>query len=406
MRTTNRTSLATTVTLGAVCTMLVTAALADAQIIIPTNPQLPRVRAYRALDLGVAGDAGALNNEAGNDLTATFEERRFIQGVQRNIPVIHTIDDACRDRFDLDTVPGLALSINDSRIVVGSRGGDAFEWFPSQCPNVVQSGALPRLPSFLGARATANNNTRDAVGVTSMFSATTIVEFPTLWRKVTGGFTVAQLQTAFRPAPLNNLRQPGAALDINEGGTIVGFTRVGNDSFNRAAILHENQDPDILRLFGANDVLFRLNAAHGISNNGYITGIATRILAAGASGVQTRGFVRSPGGTIRGTLIPDLNGTFIGSIAHKVNDSGFAVGRLLKNDGGTAAALWNEEGEVAMLDSSNVDDLPQGAVLTDAVDINDHGAILAKGLVNGELHVFILRFRGTFLIFKSASQSY
>ena len=116
--------------------------------------------------------------------------------------------------------------------------------------------------------------------------------------------------------------------------------------------------------------------------------------------------MRSPAGTIRGTLIPNTNGTFIGSFAHKVNDSGFAVGRLLRNDGGTAAALWNEDGEVAMLDSSNVDDLPQGAVLTDALEINDHGAILAKGFVNGELHVFILRFRGTFLIFKSTSQSY
>ena len=260
--------------------------------------------------------------------------------------------------------------------------------------------------TFLGARANANNNTRDAVGSTSTVSAAaSFFEVPTLWRKVTGGFTVAQLQTAFRPAPLNNLRQPGAALDINENGTIVGFTRVGSDRFNRAAILHENQDPDILRLFGASDILFRLNEARGISNNGYITGIATRIVAAGPGGVQTRGFVRSPGGTIRGTLIPDINGTFIGSFAHKVNDSGFAVGRLLKNDGGTAAALWNADGEVALLDSSNVDDLPPGAVLTDALEINDHGAILAKGFVNGELHVFILRFRGTFLIFKSASQS-
>ena len=404
MRTTNRTGLATTVTLGAVCTVLLTA-LADAQIIIPTNPQLPRVRAYRALDLGVAGDAGALNNEAGDDLTATFEESRFVQGVRRNIPVIHTINDSCRERFDLEEdEPGLALSINDSRIVVGSKGGDAFEWFPTQCANTVQSGALPRLPSFLGARANANNNSRDAVGSTSMFAVTAVVEAPTVWRKITGGFTVAQLQTAFRPAPLNNLRQPGAAFDINESGTIVGFTRVGSELFNLAAILHENQDPDILRLFGTSDIFFRLNEARGISNNGYITGIATRIVA--GAGTQTRGFVRSPGGTIRGTLIPNINGTFVGSFAHKVNDSGFAVGRLLRNDGGTAAALWNEEGEVALLDTSNVDDLPQGAVLTDALDINDQGAILAKGFVNGELHVFILRFRGTFLIFKAASQSY
>ena len=258
MRTTNRTGLATTVTLGAVCAMLLTPALADAQIIIPTNPQLPRMRAYRALDLGVAGDAGALNNEAGDDLTATFEIRRFVQGVQRNIPVIHTIDDPCRDRLDLEeSVPGLALSINDSRIVVGSRGVDAFEWFPTQCANVVNSGALPRLPSFLAARAHANNNTRDAVGsTTTPGPGEANVEVPTLWLKADVGFTVVQLQTAFRPAPLNNVRQPGAAFDINDTGTIVGFTRVGSELFNRAAILHENQDPTILRLFGASDTFF------------------------------------------------------------------------------------------------------------------------------------------------------
>ena len=282
MRTTNRTGLATTVTLGAVCAMLLTAALADAQIIIPTNPPLPRIRAYRALDLGVAGDAGALNNEAGDDLTATFEIRRFVQGVQRNIPVIHTIDDACRDRFDLESdQPGLALSINDSRIVVGSKGVDAFEWFPTQCALDVQKGPLPRLTSFLSARALANNNTRDAVGSTSTFGpGEANFEVPTLWRKANVGFTVVQLQTAFRPAPLSNVRQPGAAFDINESGTIVGFTRVGSELFNRAAILHENQDPDILRLFGANDNFFRLNEARGISNNGYITGTATRIVPA------------------------------------------------------------------------------------------------------------------------------
>jgi hypothetical protein len=406
MRTMNRTGVATTVTVGAVCMMLLAPSVGDAQIIIPTNPQLPRIRAYKALDLGVAGDAGALNNQAGVDVTATFEVRRFIQGVQRNIPVIHTIDDACRDRMDIDDEPGIALSINDSRIVVGRKDGDAFEWFPSQCPNVVQLGSLPRLPSFLGAQANANNGTRDAVGFTSIVSQSLTIGVPTVWRKVNDGFTVQQLQTAFRPAPLNNVRQPGAAFDINEDGTIVGFTRVGNEGFNRAAILHENQDPDILRLFGASDAFFRPNEARGISNNGYITGTATRVLPVSSGGVQTRGFVRSPGGTIRGTLIPDINGTYIGSFAHKVNNDGLAVGRLIKNDGGSTAALWNEDGEVAMLDTSNVDGLPQGAVLTEALDINDHGAILAKGLVDGELHVFILRVGGGLLIFRPASQSY
>ena len=41
-------------------------------------------------------------------------------------------------------------------LVVGAKGVDAFEWFPTQCANSVQAGALPRLPpagNFFGAQA-------------------------------------------------------------------------------------------------------------------------------------------------------------------------------------------------------------------------------------------------------------
>ena len=385
--------LAMTVTLGAVCMLAWTPSGSQAQIII-TPPQLPPpAKQYHATDLGLAFDAGALNNQEGDAVTATFEVERFVNGVRRSRPVIRTLNDPCRDNMDLDTRTGVPTSINDSRIVVGFLGVDAMEWFPSNCPNTVQLGALPRLTptsAFQTAQAFGNNNSRDAVGATSQF----FLEFtaggsvPTVWRKVQGGFTVTQLQTPLRPAPLNALHQPGVALDINESGTIVGSTTVGSQSFTRAAIFFENQDPQILQQpNAAADLLFRLHSAQGISNNGHIAGIASRRLPGGVR--QNRGFIRTPDGTNVMARIPNEGG-YVSGEAYKVNDDGLAVGTAFKNDGGTEAVLWNSEGRPAML-NDNVADLPAGTVLTEAVDINNADTILAKGMVNGQLHVFLLR---------------
>jgi hypothetical protein len=382
--------LATTVTLGAVCILAWTPQLSQGQIVIPTPPTLPQPpRLYRATDLGPAVDAGALNDEEGTAVTATFQVERFVNGVRRSRPIIRTLDDPCRDSLDLDTRSGVPTSINDSRIVVGFLGADAMEWFPANCPNSVQLGALPRLPGgFQSARAFGNNNSRDAVGSTTFFFAEGVNEVPTVWRKVNGGFTVAQLQTPFRPAPLSQLRQPGAARDINESGTIVGFTRVDAQTFTRAAIFFENQDPEILQQpTAAADLLFRLHSAEGISNNGHITGIASRRLPGGVR--QNRGFIRTPDGTNIMAKIPN-NGVFIGGEAYRINDDGWAVGTLFRNDGGTEAVLWNDDGRPALL-TDNVENLPAGTVLTEAVDINNADTILAKGLVGGELRVFLLR---------------
>jgi hypothetical protein len=384
---------------------------ASAQILPPTNPPLTIMKRYRATDLGAAASVGGMNNESGNGLTMVLGEERFQNGVRRNFPIIATIDDPCRDRFDLDQPPGVGFGINDSRIVVGAKGIDAFEWFPTQCANSVQAGALPRLPpagNFFGAQAISNNNARDAVGVTSVLvpSISIFQNVPTVWRAgaTAGTFSVQQLQTAFRPAPFNNVRQPGVAFDINESGTIVGETTVNLQAFTRACIYQDGLDPLIIqRTPGAADLLFRPHVARGVSNNGFITGHATRFMPGGAPR-QSRGFVRTPEGEIIMTLIPD-DDAFVGSDANKINNNGIAVGKLLKSDGGSVAALWNAEGRLAFLNGDNVDGLPAGAALTEAVDINDNGSILAKGLVNGQLRAFVLRPRGVLTIFWPESLS-
>jgi hypothetical protein len=83
-------------------------------------------------------------------------------------------------------------------------------------------------------------------------------------------------------------------------------------------------------------------------------------------------------------------GGYVSGEAYKINDDGLAVGTVFKSDGGTEAVLWNSEGRPAML-NDNVEDLPAGTVLTEAIDINNADTILAKGVVNGQVHVFLLR---------------
>ena len=75
---------------------------------------------------------------------------------------------------------------------------------------------------------------------------------------------------------------------------------------------------------------------------------------------------------------------------HRINRSGTSVGFYKHTDGSTKAALWNLGGQPADL-ASNTSGLPAGTVLTDAMDINDQGFVLAKGQVNGVLHGFLLR---------------
>jgi hypothetical protein len=75
---------------------------------------------------------------------------------------------------------------------------------------------------------------------------------------------------------------------------------------------------------------------------------------------------------------------------HKINRSGRSVGFFKHTNGSTKAGLWDLAGSVADL-TANTEGLPANTVLTDAIDINDQGFILAKGTVNGVLHGFLLR---------------
>jgi hypothetical protein len=70
--------LATTVTLGAICMLAWTPEHSQAQIIITPPPNLNVVKQYHATDLGLAVDAGALDNEEGAAVTATFEIERWL----------------------------------------------------------------------------------------------------------------------------------------------------------------------------------------------------------------------------------------------------------------------------------------------------------------------------------------
>jgi hypothetical protein len=368
-----------------------------------------RPKGYTAIDLGAATSVGGLNNQPGQALTSVIAIPKTVNTAHLQIPTIVTLaPSACRNIFELDTQTGFGSSINDNRIVVGTKNGDAFEWFPDQCSDSTQRGSLPRLPNFDpffgNSRANANNNARDTVGATAVtFVQGAAEDVPTLWRRDATGFAAEQLPTGFMPAPFDDIHQPGEAFDINEQGTIVGFTTVGTGT-RRACIFRRGQNPQILQktTFVTN---FTAEQARGISNNGFITGIGTLSIRLGFP-FQSRGFVRSPGGVITTTLIPDNDGQFVGSFANKINNDGIAVGKVIKNDTGTVAGFWNENGHFGFLTTLNVDGLADGTALTEAVDINDSGDILAKGSINGEAHAFVLRPTGAPIYVWPVSRSY
>ena len=83
---------------------------------------------------------------------------------------------------------------------------------------------------------------------------------------------------------------------------------------------------------------------------------------------------------------------FTAAETRRINTSGVSIGFFTQSNGNTKAGLWNLVGQVADL-TANTELLPLNTVLTDAVDINNQGFVLAKGLAHcrSQLHERILK---------------
>jgi hypothetical protein len=376
-------------------------------------------RPFTARSIGVAMSVGALTNEAtpravGQDLGGNA----FIiapPGEQKILPETGIIGHP--DDPDVDSV---AVDI-DGGEVVGQRGGNAGGWLIT-CQGVCDNSTIetfPALPACAGTSGDAGTPAAVSGGIKvgsclqSIGTSPTFAPTPIRWRAQNSAFVVDQLQTSFFPqSPFTNIRQPGVALDVNSSGTIVG-SQGGVLTTPRACIFRDNQDPLLLPA--------NLREARGISDNGFVTAVGTFTATVHVQivpslppitlnfGNQTRGFIRQPNGTLARTLVPlDLSAiqTFTTSETHKINSAGSAVG-FMKGPSATARAMiWNAVGARADL-TAHTAGLPAGTVLTDAVDINDNGDVLAfQRRADGNVNGFILKRDAAVSLVFASSNSY
>jgi uncharacterized membrane protein len=212
----------------------------------------------------------------------------------------------------------------------------------------------------------------------------------------------------------------GAAVAINESGTIAGWVETG---VGRRAAMWVDSDPVIIQhndIAGANDLT---SEAAGINNNGLVTGTVRwiqrgveRSLAftwngrrvdyldpffgsdgtaysindagAVAGSIVTGAGLRQPVLWWRGQLVQlDPLADRPHAEATDINSAGFAVGFGERDDGLTRAMIWINGSPV---DLNSIVPNDTGWLLQMAVGINDDGVIAGWGDFDGERRAFLL----------------
>ncbi|WP_371264319.1 DUF3466 family protein [Nitrosospira sp. Nsp14] len=159
------------------------------------------------------------------------------------------------------------------------------------------------------------------------------------------------------------------AYDINDAGQVVGrsVSRWGSDH----AFITGADGAGMSDLGTLSGDLSDLSVAHSINNTGRVVGYS-----ATSSGTY-HAFITGPDGV----GMRDL-GTLGGndSSALGINDAGQAVGRSRMSWGTDHAFITSADG-IGMTDLNSLVDLPGGIILTDAVDINNVGQVIAFGVI-------------------------
>lgn len=347
---------------------------------------------FTAIDIGVVTDLGGLSNDVpvkavGQD-SRTGRLRAFVFSEGQATPRA------------LEFVPGDSPNATSRATALSDDGAEAVgvdQSQPTDWPNPVgpsNPGHFPTpLPCAGFGTPVALNDSRVAVGVCP--GGEGLMGRPLRWA-ANGALTAAALPAG----PFG-----GRANDVNNAGIIVGQT-TNNEGTKLAAIwTSPDQQPLAIGLIDA----------RGISSGSVLPNNADLITMLGMS-PDPAGIPRQRGWTwmfANGALAlisigrlpffpmalpPSLPPyyqyvyqTFTAAETRDINRSGLTVGFAKKSNGETRAAAWNLSGQVALLDTNNVSGLPAGAILTDAVDVNDQGYVLVKGTVNGVLHGFMLR---------------
>lgn len=376
--------------LKSVATGLSVVLAALAVIVLCTPSATAQNRPFEAISLGVVTDLSALSNSS----PVTAVGQRQSQGLLR--ARLFREDGSSTE---LPLAPGDAANTTSNAKGISDNGGDAVgrsggagtDWPNPNGPSnpghyPVPAGCMPPEPLSI-------NNSRIAVGNCGYPIYGGDNKLP-IRLTITNQLNAAILPTDFVEG--TTVRLPGKARDINNNGIIVG------QQGDKAAIWTDpNQLPWVINLSEARGIS---SGSPWNANFDIMTVVGPQSTPAG---VQTRGhaFLYVPGGGLQYLAVTRLPffpfpqyplqyqyllQPLIGAETHKVNSSGHQIGHMKNRNGSTAAAIWNFMGQYADL-TANTSGLPAGTVLTDAVDINNQGYVLAKGLVNGQIQGFILR---------------
>jgi len=300
-----------------------------------------------------------------------------------------------------------ATDMNDAGQVTGGSGGRAF----ITGPDGVGMTELDMLPESISSLGTAINNAGKVAGVSSFAPAPSTKIF------ITGPDGIGITDLGFRlgccesshPAGINNYDQmignssnrfvgfkafminldglseipieglPGhhfsAAGAINDAGQVAG-TSYPETGLGRAFIT----GPDGIGITDLGTLGGGGSRADGINNAGQVSG----------SSLTTQGewhaFITGPNGVGMSDL-GTLGGDY--SVANAINDAGLAVGDSLTTSGESHAFIMDADG-ASMIDLNSLVDLPDGVILTTAIDVNNQGQVLVHAIPEPEAYALML----------------
>jgi probable HAF family extracellular repeat protein len=198
---------------------------------------------------------------------------------------------------------------------------------------------------------------------------------------------------------LGGTGNPSAALGINTGGQVVGYSPTNDSSETQHAFLWTPTSPD--GPSGTIIDLGTLDGAPGFPSAGVAVNASGEVVgwtADAAAGGNDHGFLYSGGKMYDLGTLTSVGGSYTPSEAHGINTPGTVVGYAgdPNNAGASTSRAWiwtptSPGGTSGQLtDLNGLIPAGSGWVLNDAEAIDDAGQVVGRGMINGEEHAFLL----------------
>jgi probable HAF family extracellular repeat protein len=339
-----------------------------------TAKEYPRERAYfidldnrSVTALGSLGgghsDAGALNDSGqvvGSSSSVAGSYHAFISGPNGK---------GMRDLGTLGGADSVARGINNTGEVVGESNGRAF----ITGPNGIGMRDL-NIPDHY-SNASSVNNAGQVVGVLS----SEVLDFRSF---ITGPNGVGRTILGTLGGTMTWVR------NINDEGRVVGYSFTWGGPPTYEGVYHgfiTGPNGIGMKDLGTLGDESSTSDAIAINNIGQVAGgTHTGYMREGVPAYHA--FITGPDGV----GMKDL-GTLSGDESHAfgINDAGQVVGRSDTSSGASHAFITGPNGE-GITDLNSLVDLPQGVILTRALDINNAGQVIAMGIPEPQTYALML----------------